>query len=73
MATQFRAVLECKQDPCGYCRTPGRRFTVEHPAGPFWTEDAARNHGWGMAEKVYGTEHRVIVESREVTEWEETR
>lgn len=75
MATQFQAVLECTQDPCRgpICNGPARRWPVEHSGGPFPCEDAAREHGRAQARLVYGSEHRVLVESREVTEWQETR
>lgn len=69
--TQYRAALECTQDPCTYCRSPRRRFRVEHPDGPFPTEDAAREHGRAQARLVYGYEHRVIIESRPVGTWTE--
>lgn len=68
---QFQAVLECKADPCTYCRTETRRFPVTHSVGPFPTREAAREHGWGMALRVYGSEHRVLVERRYASSWEE--
>ncbi|HEX8321604.1 hypothetical protein [Longimicrobium sp.] len=71
---EFQAVIECTEDPCTYCRQPAQRRVAAHPNGPFPTEDAARTHGWGINHRVYGSSvHRVLVESRTVTNWEETR
>lgn len=69
MTTEFRAVLTCKQDPCSYCRGPAHSRLLVHPQGPFDTFEAAREYGQGMAFRVYGSEHSVTVESREVGEW----
>lgn len=66
---QFQAVLTCNQDPCTYCRRPREAFVVAHPNGPFDTEEEARDHGWGMAQKVYGSEHTVSTETRYVGPW----
>ena len=70
MKTEYRAVLSCKQSPCTYCHeASARTFVVNHPDGPFTNFIAARDYGRGMAQKVYGSEHSVTVESREVGEW----
>jgi len=73
---QFRAELECTQDFCSYCRSPRRRFRVDHSHGPFADADLARKHGQAQARLVYGSEHRVHVMQQTALPWtptEETR
>lgn len=68
---QFRARLECTQDPCAYCARPATAFGVNHPDGPFASEELARAYGQGMASNVYGASvHRVLIERRTVGAWE---
>ena len=51
------------------CQGPAHNRLLVHPQGPFDTFEAAREYGRGMAMHVYGSEHSVTVESREVGEW----
>ncbi|WP_159795702.1 hypothetical protein [Puerhibacterium puerhi] len=68
---EFRAVVECTYDPCTYCHRPRQRYAADHPSGPFATAEQAREHGEGIAHKVYGfSVHRVLIEARQVTPWE---
>lgn len=66
MSKEFRAVLSCTDDPCTYCRQPARSIRLD---AVFASAENAIAYGRGMAQKVYGSSHRVSLESRSVTEW----
>lgn len=76
MTYQYRAVLTCRTDPCVYCREPAQRIV---PGSAPWksseiafpTPGEAYDYGLGMATKVYGSEHAVLVERQEMAPWTE--
>ena len=64
---EYRAIIECTEDPCTYCRNPAARIKT---LPVFGTAREARAHGQDMARNVYGASvHRVVVERRSVSEW----
>lgn len=67
---EFRATLTCNQNPCSYCQSPRRTFLPSRNH-VFLTAEGARDYGLDMRRKVYGSEHRIGVQSRTVTEWKE--
>lgn len=65
---EYRASLVCKEDPCRNHRGPARTTMLDYQT-PFTSWTAAHDHALAMCQKVYGTEHTIIIEAREVGEW----
>lgn len=69
-AVEYRATLTCNQNPCTYCQRPRRTFLPSHNL-VFGHATNAVEYGQVMRQKVYGSEHRIGVQSRTVTDWKD--